>query len=320
MAAAAADPLAGLSPSVRDQILLASLLPDDEACDAAVEAALRRGFVEASLASSVLAHIRTARAARRVSAAEPAVPSSVPSTAASDWGSGTARGEEGVAAATRESSSSSPSTATPLRPSEPPSLTGANWAVAAGTPEVFLLSSYPFDGADAFWRGVLRDGVRVGVQLASAAPGDYHIRRVGDRRDDAEGLVELEAERRPFGRIVERTYRVVRAADGRSWRLVHFEMPWTDFGLPDPAEFDALLGLYEDCVSALASEAAPVIQVHCMGGIGRTGTFVLTRVLRSQRRAGLAEPPEAVLATLRAQRRGLVETAAQLRFAEAHSR
>jgi protein tyrosine phosphatase len=209
---------------------------------------------------------------------------------------------------------------------EAPYMRGANWVHSPDVPETFLLSAYPLDGFEEYWNGVIHDGVRIGIQLASVLPGDYHLASPGDKKQYALGEIQLVSVRQ-LESCTKRVYEITHPRSS-SWIMTHLEFKsWGDMKTPEPASFDAFMQVYERLVGFLTEEmkishdlpdSRLVSQVHCMGGIGRTGTFVFTRALRCHKDG--SHSPYDILGKLRDQRTGLVETTSQEAFAIEHGR
>lgn len=212
---------------------------------------------------------------------------------------------------------------------EPPYMRGSDWVKAPGVPERFLLSSYPLDGFDEYWEGVIVNKVSIGIQLATALPGDYHIREVGSQKEVRFGLLRLDRQTN-HGGVVQRVYTVFSHLEAGERKFYHYELShWNDTKTPDTVAFGTLMRLYELRISLclnqmdsffcgdFVNQCPLVTQVHCMSGAGRTGTFVLTRVMKCQQSQNEASD---VLEHLRQQRWGLVETKLQFDFAVEQSK
>lgn len=202
-----------------------------------------------------------------------------------------------------------------------PYMLGADWAVIENVPEKFILSAYPLDGMEPYWEGVINDSVSLGVQLASVSPEDYHLPEKG-KLILGPGEIALKTKATDEN-LTTRQYVISRYKDGCSWLFTHFQLnTWGDGKVPSDKVFDHLMSQYEDKVEELIKSPAIsgtrlTTQVHCMGGVGRTGTFVFARCLRCQPvREEIG--PSIILSRLRSQRSGLVETDGQMYFAIKH--
>jgi ADP-ribosyl-[dinitrogen reductase] hydrolase len=85
-----------------------------------------------------------------------------------------------------------------------------------------------------------------------------------------------------------------------------FHLPIVDLSIPDETFERAWASASPDLHKLL--DAGESIVIHCLGGLGRTGT-IAARVLIER-----GEEPEAALARVRVARPGAVETHAQMRY------
>lgn len=90
--------------------------------------------------------------------------------------------------------------------------------------------------------------------------------------------------------------------------------PWPDFGVP--ADPRSVLKLHR-CVRGLqrnTGDSHPLL-VHCTGGLGRTGVYILIDIMLRQLVFNAEPNAESILMILREQRCGLVQTEEQFAFA-----
>jgi len=110
-------------------------------------------------------------------------------------------------------------------------------------------------------------------------------------------------------RIVERRFLVrnTKTRDERTIVQLHYEN-WPNYGVPDLSLFQT----YLDLVDENSAHSSSPILVHCVAGIGRSGTLVAAHSLRKELLAGKTEIsiPQRIC-ELRKQRRSLVTTPKQ---------
>ncbi len=139
-----------------------------------------------------------------------------------------------------------------------------------------------------FWKAILETKTTTIVQLVasseskSSAPIYYKKSLFPFYVDDWK--IELEDDKilaqsvlKPKQKIVERLF-TARRKDGkkRQIRHLHYEN-WPDGGSPDSDLFYKLLEFVDE-----KQKSSDPILVHCMAGVGRSGTFVLGHTLRRQ--------------------------------------
>lgn len=200
-------------------------------------------------------------------------------------------------------------------------LSGVSLVKDSKLPEQFFISSFP--NQQQYWAWVASHEIEVGVQLQlkDYTGATYHpVRLPGEEARIFDNLRVRLIESKPIVRDgvavewpgVQRIYEIIR--DGYPVRqFVHFTLPWPDFGVPRETDFFTMMKVYAEHV-----RQGTKVHVHCMGGRGRSGTFVYTRILSIYPELHDDEPAK-ILRALRAQRPGLVETETQRIFAERYA-
>jgi hypothetical protein len=214
--------------------------------------------------------------------------------------------------------------------------------------ELFHTCRYPKDPA-TYWLHVAEHQSKLGVQFEKWL--DYHAAKIGGIvgpfpfDDGLEVSATLMHAITVNGGLRERVYRVAvvlhdgtKSREVNSWEFHHMLIDWPNYGVPVIAHFDALFTRYIALLKAshVAEEpsaggagAEPVVLgkglhvvAHCIGGRGRAGTFVFTRMVTGM----LLENPHMKpadmhkeLETLRLKRK-IVENDAQEEFAVAAAR
>ncbi len=146
---------------------------------------------------------------------------------------------------------------------------------------------------DSYW-------VIPGQVLAGPYPGDYtesaSAEKLGAFLDVGVtvflDLTEADEGLEPYAAILERV------ASERGIEAAHRRMPICDMGVPEREEMTATLALIAE---ALAAEE--VVYVHCLGGMGRTGTAVGCLLV------GRGAEPMAALEEIKELRQGTIRAA-----------
>lgn len=152
----------------------------------------------------------------------------------------------------------------------------ANWVDSYDHPRRFIGTQCPMNTtANDFWRMVWQVGAPQVVNLASPHDmekgkcfkyfpdsntqfGDIHIRYL-----DTEEETDVHV----------RNYVLEKGSEKRPLTHLHFQS-WPDLGVPEkPTQLWNLIKRYRE--DKLHSTSKPLV-VHCVGGVGRTGTFLLT--------------------------------------------
>lgn len=175
--------------------------------------------------------------------------------------------------------------------------------------EQFFVTPYPYYGKMAYWSEMIARGVRIGVQLHYLSDINYHLMPEEPLTFKDGTTVSLTALKTHYS-VVVRTYKIHTPSQPKGKHFFHLSMPWKDLSVPDSKVFSTLMKEYET-ILALFSTSKPLVNVHCAGGRGRSGTFVLARALVEN---SLGITPKQALDALRAQRPGLVETKEQGAF------
>lgn len=171
--------------------------------------------------------------------------------------------------------------------------------------EEFMISRYPAS-REIYWKGICEEAIDVGVQLEDREGKSYHINEKEPLYLPSGSTIELISSKYVTDEFIERCYRIQER--GKPARIFyHFALAWLDFDLPARESF---LTLHEQYAKHVIRGTK--VHVHCGAGQGRSGTFVLSRVLLQ---AEEKIPVDGVLALLRSQRGGLVETPEQEEFA-----
>lgn len=172
--------------------------------------------------------------------------------------------------------------------------------------ENIYIGGYP----RSFWKFILSQKITIGIQLAQFYES-YHLKVDSPLFLDDKSIIILQSEERMNEDLIHRVYKIEH--DNEQWILHHFDFQWPDLGVPNRSSLEILLNQYYQVVEDQCN-----VFVHCFGGHGRSGTFVLTLALiANQDKTPTA--PKQLLQLLRNQRVGAVETQEQERFAEVFS-
>ena len=161
---------------------------------------------------------------------------------------------------------------------------------------------------EAFWDMVWDNGVELMVALAP--PGKLYADYVYASHSFFELVEERESLR---GHAIERLFRLEKNGEIR-W-CIHIEVQtWIDGGVPHDAELVGALVRRVDVVRAHQNKDSPVL-VHCVGGLGRTGTFLCAHSLSHEGEGTtFHDVVERVCALRHCRSPHMVETVEQLAF------
>jgi protein tyrosine phosphatase len=175
-----------------------------------------------------------------------------------------------------------------------------------GVKENFIISKYP-PSFESIWNFVWENDVNIIVQLHKDEHkiNDYNL-NVGEKKSVGENLLDLK-KTHVEGGVIERIYKISDSTLHQSRIVRHFYIDWPDFGVPDEFVFLNLIHKYEKATKMVNN---PIVLIHCKGGQGRSGTFLLVAILHQLPH----EDPKIVLKKLR-DYRYLVETDEQEVFA-----
>mmetsp|Transcript_14904 Transcript_14904/g.16131 ORF Transcript_14904/g.16131 Transcript_14904/m.16131 type:complete len:220 (+) Transcript_14904:164-823(+) len=173
--------------------------------------------------------------------------------------------------------------------------------------ENIYIGGYP----TSFWKFIINQKITIGIQLAQFYES-YHLQVDSPLLNlDDKSIIILQSEERMNEDLVHRVYKIEH--DNEQWILHHFDFQWPDLGVPERSSFELLLNQYYQVVDDHSN-----MFVHCFGGHGRSGTFVLTLALIANQDKSHSTPRQ-LLQLLRNQRFGAVETTKQERFADIFS-
>lgn len=180
--------------------------------------------------------------------------------------------------------------------------------IPTAIPREIFVSSLPRN-TNAFWEMIDHYDIDVGVQLER---GNYTLSP--GRKLTRSPTEEVQCiSRESIGGLHHSQYLLhKRLADGSNTEKIyhHLEIDWPDFGVPSKPVFHQLVRM---CQGLCADKGADAhMYVHCMGGHGRSGTFVLAYTLMQQPEH---TNPAHFLRDMRLQRAGLVEKNVQMDFA-----
>lgn len=172
-----------------------------------------------------------------------------------------------------------------------------------------------------FWKMILRTNCRL-IVMSCMPIESTHVRctpywKISPQLNQALGWnislkkEEVLDEGPTLQRIVKRSFSAVhpKTKDKRTIVQLHFEN-WKDYGIPDLALFGRFIKIVDRC----SFPKTPIL-VHCVAGIGRSGTFVAAHSLRKVILAGgsTVNIPQQIY-NMRLQRFGLVSTIKQFQF------
>mmetsp|Transcript_19595 Transcript_19595/g.45571 ORF Transcript_19595/g.45571 Transcript_19595/m.45571 type:complete len:370 (+) Transcript_19595:138-1247(+) len=200
-----------------------------------------------------------------------------------------------------------------------------------GWPMAYIATQGPKEESmESFWRMVWEKGATVIVMLTDLVEGHRakcarywpkysgHKRPSGSATEHQYGQLTVSniAEEKLPGRVVRSTLRLRRAFQRDDAHLIvhHFwYRGWHDWNVPGETDVCERL-LQEVQLCGGQSDSGPWV-VHCSAGVGRTGAFLAMdmgmRVLAKTHKVDLLD----IIADLRKDRAGLVQTAAQAEFA-----
>lgn len=177
-------------------------------------------------------------------------------------------------------------------------------------PEAFHVGAHP-PGLVAYWAYMIAQDIHIGVQLQFIPFKAYHLANVNEPLQFWDHSIQLVEREEQGPNIVRRVYSITNSTTGESRLFHHFQLEWPDMGLPDE---DSLLAVFDQYTALIREdETRRRVHVHCWGGVGRSGTFVLARVLGFYPNISRDEAMD-VLARLR-RTRHIVETSEQEEFA-----
>lgn len=120
--------------------------------------------------------------------------------------------------------------------------------------------------------------------------------------------------------FIVRRLKLVKSGSETVFPVLHVQYTeWPDFGVPESTEIFLHMLNYIKGEKVLTEKDsdAPVV-VHCSAGIGRSGTFVLVDAVLRMIELGISQEDirvNNILVDMRTQRKGLIQTPEQLRFA-----
>lgn len=174
-----------------------------------------------------------------------------------------------------------------------------------------LLVGQVIRSKEIFWDMIIRHQVRLGLQFI---PTSYHL-GVGERLELRTGeVVELSSREESDG--IKHYQYYIHETSGVTRSYHHLGIDWADRGVPSPRTFRGLFSKCRTFFTTLSEEFSsaekPRMYVHCFGGHGRSGTFVLAWSLAQYDES---THPIDLLRRLRGCRDRLIETRRQLEFA-----
>ncbi|CAF2242192.1 unnamed protein product [Rotaria magnacalcarata] len=202
----------------------------------------------------------------------------------------------------------------------------ANYVQVPAANRKYILTQGPLQATSGhFWQMVWEQNSRVIIMLTHLVEKGcnkcwlYYPDYQNDSEiifDDVDLKVTFVSDRQ-YRYYTQRKFELINLSTGESRPIVHWsDFDWPDHGAPkNPGPFLQLLGDVRHCGAFDVRYGPPIL--HCSAGIGRSGTFVLVdSILKT---LAHTQTPSAVslmdvLAHIRMQRYGLIQTPEQLRF------
>lgn len=179
-----------------------------------------------------------------------------------------------------------------------------NEIVLDGVSEKMWIASFPIS-KEIFWNFVVRTHLDMCFQFELYSWTDYKLRDLDENYVGENFVVTLLSRTKLFPKQYISEYEIEEVT-GNKWRFFHVEFYWPDGDVPDAVAFSTIVEFY-------LNHSTPSTQMlsHCMGGHGRSGTFVYVIALL---RLGIQDANE-LLSKIRQQREGAVENSHQKSFA-----
>ncbi|EGD76245.1 tyrosine-protein phosphatase corkscrew [Salpingoeca rosetta] len=197
---------------------------------------------------------------------------------------------------------------------------------AAGTNHAYIASQGCMPTTvPSFWQMIWENDVHIVVMVTKEVERGRHkcTRYWPDNAGDSADyggfrvLMQAEEDRGPF---IIRTLVVQKGSDPARTVYQYHYTNWPDHGVPDDAEIlSLLLTVREHNKDVKEKSQRPVgpLLVHCSAGIGRTGTIIVIDIIMDkieQEGTGIDVDIQKSIQGIRAQRSGMIQTAAQYRF------
>lgn len=202
----------------------------------------------------------------------------------------------------------------------------ANYVEVPWAKRKYILTQGPLQTtAEHFWQMIWEQNSRVIVMLTRLIEKGYtkcwlyypDLENETELTFDEVDLKVVFVSERQEQFYIQRKFELINLLTGESRSIIHWsDFEWPDHGAPSsPEPFLQLLSDVRHC-GAFDSRFGPPI-LHCSAGIGRSGTFVLVDSILKML-AHTDNPNDIslteVLAHIRTQRHGLIQTPEQLRF------
>lgn len=175
----------------------------------------------------------------------------------------------------------------------------------SGVTEKMWISAFPSSKKE-FWRFVVEDNLDFCFQFETYELVDYNIHNVDEIYENNSNRIRLLSKKKLTSDCIVREFEIENKS-GKRKIFYHAECFWEDGGVPELESFSKLTKFY---LQKLTSSTRMIS--HCWGGHGRSGTFVYTMALL---RIGI-DKADSILKLIRQQRKGVVETMCQEKFAE----
>lgn len=213
-----------------------------------------------------------------------------------------------------------------LRDGSPSDYINASWVREDGMS--YIACQGPLEHtSESFWLMIVEQGVPTVIMLTGLRergrdkchgyfPQGQHVVAFGCVKVRCVEVVDR-------GGVVERNLEVT-VRNERPWHVKHYHLrTWPDHGVPDsPSAIYGILDVLYRHHGDGTTSSSPAV-VHCSAGIGRTGVLIVLDILRARMsqlvhgKAGNIDERihvKSIVASIRKQRAGMVQTLPQLKF------